>query len=155
MNGIIPFVAQTTTPKIKEIARDPDMRFDAWILKKWQILPSNPDFLNLTLEQKKWLWEDYLLDNPDVQRKIDEAQDEEFQKEWNELDSEEPTVNYDEEFEDISDQLDELFDGDDIERSEEAERILANLDTERSFDNTDWEEVMDEELSEDPDWEEV
>lgn len=57
-----------------------------WICKQFKVLPSNPDFQNLTSEQRSLLWEDYLLDNPKLKEQIEHEvvnkEDEEFEELW-------------------------------------------------------------------------
>lgn len=121
------------------------MRLNAWICKKFNVLPSNPDFQNLTDEQKEWLWEDYLLDNPDIKRKIENAMDEEFEEDWNNLDKADDISGL-EKYREVEEKSKEIL-TDDVERSEEAERILQEIrETEVDYDDIDfseWEEVDD------------
>lgn len=121
------------------------MRFNAWICKRFNVLPSNPDFQNLTEEQKEWLWEDYLLDNPDIKRKIENAMDEEFEEDWNNLDNADDVSDL-ERYKDVEYKAKDFLENDDgFERSEEAKRILEKLNQQFDVDDIDldWEEVDD------------
>src|SRR5690606_9486110 len=59
-------------------------RFDWWIMKNFNVLPTDERFLNLTAEQREFIWEQYLIDNPDLDKKIKQY-DPDFEKEWEEL----------------------------------------------------------------------
>ena len=144
---------------MKEIAQNPENRFDTWILKTWRVLPTNPDFINLTEEQREWLWQDYLLDNPEIAKKIAEANDTEFQEEWDKMDKENPDEEFREESYgiDIAEKFNEFVketEIDDIQRSPAAQAILDKMKEKQSEainNNPDWEEVdLDSK-----DWEEV
>jgi hypothetical protein len=151
---------------MKEIASNPSNRFDAWILKQWKVLPTNPDFLNLTEEQKEYLWEDYLLDNPEIARKIENSKDEEFNKEWDD----EKHESKDEEFEEVVDNYNKFIKDNNVEiqRSDESKRILAEIQQREQnkettpekvdFNDGDWEEEDEEFFNQpinDDEWEEV
>jgi hypothetical protein len=151
------------TQTIKEIAKNPDVRLDAWILKKWNVLPSNPDFQNLTEEQRKWLWEDYLLDNPELAKKLRHNEDDEFDKEWDEMEMkegepEESPEDSDEsgysEYESVGDKFNRFVNdnGMEVERSQEAQAILTQL---KQRDNNDEDDMSIGSNLNDDDWEEV
>lgn len=50
---------------MKELAKSNLARFDWWIQTKFNVLPTDERFINLTDEQKELLLEHYLIDNPD------------------------------------------------------------------------------------------
>lgn len=145
---------------MKEIAQHPENRFDTWIMKTWKILPTNPDFINLTEEQREWLWQDYLLDNPEIAKKIDQSNDTEFEEEWNSMDKDNPesTESDDKGYDiDLSDEFNKFVKDtnmEDIERSPESLAILEKINKSQDsalLNPSDWEEVdLDSE-----DWEEV
>jgi len=60
-----------------------------WLINKYNVLPTDERYLNLTVEQRALLWESFLLSNPQIQKAIDREQnkihDEEFEKEWQQL----------------------------------------------------------------------
>lgn len=56
-------------------------------MKEWKVLPTDPRFLELTQEQKEFLWDNFLIDHPEIEKKLNSRQeDEEFDKEWETLD---------------------------------------------------------------------
>jgi len=60
-------------------------------MKEWRVLPTDPRFLDLTAEQKDFLWDNYLIDHPEIEKKIrNRFDDEEFDKEWDTLDGDTP-----------------------------------------------------------------
>jgi len=78
-----------------EIAKSDQARFEWWIQTKWQVLPTDPRYLDLTEEQKDLMFEHYKLDNTDtVTHKAGEVNEEgaviepehfddpDFDKEW-------------------------------------------------------------------------
>lgn len=85
---------------MKEIARESDNRFDWWIMKQFQVLPTDERFINLTEEQKELIWQHYLLDNPEIAKKVSQF-DPEFEEEWNSLGKDEETSKPEETYEDI------------------------------------------------------
>lgn len=83
---------------MKEIAQHPENRFDWWIMKTFMVLPTDQRFLDLTPEQRELLWEHYLLDNPELAKKIENRiNDPEFEKEWEELAYEEAQNSFENE----------------------------------------------------------
>jgi len=71
---------------MREIASNSDNRFDYWIMKEWKVLPTDPRFTDLTFEQREYLWENYLIDNPEIEKKMrDRFDDPEFDKQWDSL----------------------------------------------------------------------
>lgn len=122
-------------------------------MKTWKVLPTNPDFQNLTEEQKTWLWEDYLLDNPEVAKKIAEQQDEDFNKEWDKLDEgvEETTPEVEEEFEEVTNNFEEYVKSNnlEVEYSEATQALLSKIKEKDDQNPTpnplddDWEEIED------------
>lgn len=135
---------------MKEIAQHPENRFDTWILKTWRVLPTNPDFINLTEEQREWLWQDYLLDHPEIAKKIAEANDTEFQEEWDKMDKENPDSesfkeeNYDIDLADKFNKFVKETKMDEIQRSPQAQAILDKMNDKKSevvINPSDWEEV--------------
>lgn len=141
---------------MKEIAQHPENRFDTWILKTWRVLPTNPDFINLTEEQRELLWQDYLIDNPDVAKKIEQANDTDFQDEWNKMDKDNPdAVDFESEgYEiDLSAKMDKFVQETnlDIDRSPRAKELLKQMQDKQNqpeedsgkivLNSADWEEV--------------
>lgn len=58
-------------------------------MKTFNVLPTDERFLNLTAEQKEFLWQNYLLDHPEIERKINgKIYDPDFEKEWESMDVE-------------------------------------------------------------------
>jgi len=120
-------------------------------MKQWKVLPTDQRYLDLTDEQRELLWEDFLLDNPDIARKIEaQTQDPEFEKDWENLDNESPEeASEEDEWEDISDKLDEFIEskGLDLEVNPEVEEILKRAQAEsvekekQKLADFDWEEV--------------
>ena len=123
-----------------------------WICKQFNVLPSNPDFQNLTPEQRSLLWEDYLLDNPKIKQRIEDSstnKDEEFEEMW-ESESVEFTditedVNIDN-FERNFQKMDSI-ERDTIEYPAHARRVFDMIEKHKKeqeriqhFNNADWEE---------------
>jgi hypothetical protein len=44
-----------------------------WVQKTFQVLPTDERFKALTQEQLDILWEQYLLDHPDIEKKTEEV----------------------------------------------------------------------------------
>ena len=60
-------------------------------MKEWKVLPTDPRFLELTSEQKDFLWDNFLIDNPEIEKKLkNRFDDEEFDEEWDKLDEDTP-----------------------------------------------------------------
>lgn len=61
-------------------------------MKTWKVLPTDPRYQELTAEQRELLWEDFLLDHPDIAKEVENkvVYDDEFDQLWEELDQEEP-----------------------------------------------------------------
>lgn len=62
-------------------------------MKEWRVLPTDPRFQDLTAEQRALLWEDFLLDHPEIAKEIEKDKtktiyDDEFDELWEELDRE-------------------------------------------------------------------
>ncbi|MNW28257.1 hypothetical protein D3C74_50790 [compost metagenome] len=142
---------------MQEIVKDSQNRFDYWIMEKWNVLPTDPRFLALTEEQKDWLWENFLLSNPEVKRKIDNRfHDPDFDRAWEELGGKEveETETYEEaaesrnsEEEDEYGDLELAYKGFLAERKDMAvpdkfSQVMEQLGTSESKE-TDWEEVDD------------
>lgn len=160
------FVNDVKELGFKEIAKDPDVRFNLWICKQFKVLPTSPDFQNLTFEMREVLWEDYLLDNPKLARKVEMnntvMRDDEFDEIWDDKNTED--IQLDENIE-----VPILPDEDDIEYSQYGRNVLDRIQknqekqlkeeveesltddekrirniygyTEESDDNGDWEEI--------------
>lgn len=74
---------------MREIAKEPQNRFDYWIMKTFTVLPTDERFINLTAEQKELLWENYLIENPEIEKQLNrKIYDPDFEKEWEALDDE-------------------------------------------------------------------
>jgi len=82
-SGTTPFVNAIKKTTIKAIASDSENRFDWWIQKTFEVLPTDPRYYDLTTEQRELLWEHYLIDNPEVAKKLkDTFYDPEFDEIW-------------------------------------------------------------------------
>lgn len=126
------FEALLTPEKLKELAKEPEIQFDLWIMRTFNVLPTDPRYQELTWEQKRLLWEDYLFRKALSENK---TQDEEFDKKWEELQEETNSEDTDEEeAPDIAENFKSFVDrtGLQIEYEPEAKRLL-NKD--------EWEEV--------------
>lgn len=140
---------------MKEIAQHPENRFDTWILKTWRVLPTSPDFINLTEEQRELLWQDYLIDNPEIAKKINQANDTDFQDEWEKMDKDNPdAVDFEDKGYDIDlaakmEKFVQETNLDEIERSPRAKELLKQMQNKQPEENSgkivlnsaDWEEV--------------
>jgi len=69
---------------MREIARLPQARFDWWIQKTFNVLPTDSRFLDLTSEQKELIYEHLLIDNPDLAKNSESYYDPEFEDLWEE-----------------------------------------------------------------------
>ena len=77
---------------MREIVREPESRFNWWIMKTFKVLPTSPEFQALTGAQRTFIWESYLEDNPKVREKIDRVNyDSGFDEEWDRLDAQKPS----------------------------------------------------------------
>lgn len=143
-----PRFANETRTKIKKIADNPEIKFDLWLMKRFNVLPTDERFLNLTYEQRELLWEDYLNDHPEIRKRI-ENYDPEFEKVW-----ENPETDNLEKFEEnVAEQLEHLSEDEDlIDRSEQAKEIINKIrqfgkyidDNELEWEEVDLEELEDE-----------
>lgn len=97
---------------MKEIVKEAQNRFDWWILKTWNVLPTDERYINLTEEQKEFLWENFLLDHPEIQKKLENRfYDPDFDKEWEKLgngDEEEEKAETSDDFDEAEDDYSEL-----------------------------------------------
>lgn len=66
-NGETPF-ASITRENLREIAKQGNQRKQWWIQKEFKLLPTNKDFLDLTEEQIDLIYENYLIDNPQIEQ---------------------------------------------------------------------------------------
>jgi hypothetical protein len=58
-------------------------------MKTFNLLPTDQRFLDLTDEQREYIWHNYLIDNPELEKKLkNRFDDPEFDKEWDKLDEE-------------------------------------------------------------------
>lgn len=147
---------------MKEIVKEAQNRFDYWIMEKWQVLPTDERFLNLTEEQRDFLWENFLLDHPEIQKQLENRfYDPEFDKEWEKLDKEEDQDTNSEDLEGAETVEDEFIGFEDVYKefldshedlsiedkvSELRDKIEQNLDNPidlSSLDYDEWEEVDD------------
>ena len=82
---------------MRAIAEESDNRFDWWIMKTFNVLPTDERFRELTTFQRDFIWENFLLDNPEIEAKLKKANedDPDFNREWEELDKEEKRVEED------------------------------------------------------------
>lgn len=75
------------------------------------MLPTSPDFLNLTEEQREYLWDNFLLDNPKIEQQLkNRFDDPDFDEEWNamEVGSESDEENEDD-FDDVEQSVGAYF----------------------------------------------
>lgn len=135
---------------IAEIAKEPEIRFDLWIMKTWKVLPTDPRYLDLTEEQRELLWEDFLIDHPEIREEINKrgkVYDDDFDELWESLDKLENTSEGDwEVIEDTDVDVDAVSDNFkafieeknlDIQYDPSVERLL------KSSPADEWEEVDD------------
>jgi len=136
---------------MQEIIKEPSNRFDYWIMREWKVLPTSPEFQNLTSDQKEFLWENFLLDNPEISKRLaNRFVDEDFDKEFEK--TEKAAVEAQDAYESKTDQ-------DEIDAIEESYSRF----TEQDGDLPDYREVLkakgivldNEKLEDDDDWEEV
>jgi len=120
-------------------------------MKEWRVLPTSPEFQNLTADQKEFLWENFLLDNPEISKRLaNRFVDEDFDKEFEK--AEKVAVEAQNTFEGKTDQ-------DEIEAIEESYSRF----TEQDGDLPDYREILkakgivldNEQLEDVDDWEEV
>lgn len=123
-------------------------------------MPTSPDFLNLTDEQREFMWDSYLLDNPELDRKLREttiSEDREaFENEWNsldEIDTKGESEFNEEEATNVISELHSEFENDpDLPTIEERLRkrginysgLENNQDNLGTPDPEDWEEEVDD-----------
>lgn len=63
----------------KEIAKLRETRLKWWVQDRFRVLPTDERFKALTEEQMFLMWENYLVDNPDIEKKMTEVyQDPEY-----------------------------------------------------------------------------
>lgn len=123
---------------MEKIAKDPSVQFDLWILKTYNILPTDERFQKLTVEQRQLLFHIFLEEHPEIKNK---HYDPEFDEALEQV--ERDSINL-EDTRDISEKFEEFVkehDLDDIEYSEEAKRILEQIKL-KQID--DWEEIPDD-----------
>jgi hypothetical protein len=93
---------------MREIVREPSNRFDWWIMKTFNVLPTDERYLSLTSEQKDFIWENFLVDHPEDEKKIKNKMfDPDFDEEWEALGKEKSDG-------DDSDVMDDIDDDDDF-----------------------------------------
>lgn len=143
LSGTTPFVKEVDEG-IKDIVKDPDIMFDLWIMRTWNVLPTDERFQNLTREHKMLLWEDYLLQNPQIAKKIEDS-DPEFEKEWESLEGEIDSLesDYEEDEDVIAEKFEEFVKekGLDMELKPGTLEILKSKAPEFLADDDEWEEV--------------
>ncbi|MBD1372592.1 hypothetical protein IC620_09520 [Hazenella sp. IB182357] len=80
------FAAELNQLSMRQIASHPEIRFDLWIMKQFQVLPTDPRYLSLTQEQRDLLWEGFLLDHPEIEKKMEQTmQDDDFEQAYQAL----------------------------------------------------------------------
>jgi hypothetical protein len=102
--------------ELKEIAQLSEARFDWWIQKNFQVLPTDDRFTNLTLEQKDLMYEHFLLDNPELTKKDTKARDDSFDEEYDNPDDRPPMQDH-EHYDDPN--FDEAWNSDDEDAEED------------------------------------
>lgn len=144
---------------METIATEAQNRFDYWIMNKWNVLPTDQRYLDLTEEQKDFLWENFLIDNPEVKKRIaNRFYDPEFDAEWDKLVAEEEanvdtTKDSEPEF-DSSDDLNGYSDLEsvykdfldtrkDLSMPNGLDRVLKQIPKDNVEKDGDWEEVDD------------
>ncbi len=153
-----PFVNDVTQTTIKAIASDSENRFDWWIQKTFSVLPTDQRFLDLTSEQRELLWENFLLDNPEIAKKLkDRFHDPEFDEIWEAMseesqegaedpESDSLDISDPEDLEELEDTYKEFTAGDSDELPDYREILRLRgivIDNENIDNVNDWEEVED------------
>lgn len=158
-NGTAPFEEKIDKVTLKEIARHPDNLFDYWICKEFKVLPSSPDFQNLTQLQKDMLYEQYLAFNPEIAKQHERKavqQDEEFDEIWEAEETPEViadnSVVVESSFDDFAE--DAGLAEENIPYSDAAKNILARIEKKLSESGERTETQLSVEDNDD-DWEEV
>lgn len=119
-------------------------------MKTFNVLPTDPKFLDLTEFQREFLWENFLLDNPEIEAKMKKAQedDPDFDQEWEELDK--PDTTNDETFETEDDEFTDaekafesfLSNSDDLNIPDVDETLRKKgIVLPKTTEVSDWEEV--------------
>jgi hypothetical protein len=149
---------------IKEIAKSPKARFEWWVQTKFNVLPTDSRYIDLTEEQLDLMWEHYLIDNPPPEPQG--IQDTEYDK------AEADTDGYevpDEEIQDKEHRLplanEEHFEDPDFdaewnaEDEEDDSDIVGENSSEEDFQSVGDEEMVDTGVSidfgNDDEWKEV
>lgn len=144
-----PFVEQIQKVTLKELAKLPESRFEAWIWKTWNVLPTDERYLNLTEEQRKILWEDFLLDHPEISKEINKQKtyDPDFDKEWEKLMAEAESDAIDDfdddfsEFKDVEEAFQSFVEQHDL-HTESDEKLKQRLENRKLYNSEEeWEEV--------------
>ncbi len=152
---------EVQSKQIRQITQNPENRFDWWILKEWKLLPTSPDFLNLTEEQREYLWDNFLIDNPKIEQQLkNRIEDDEFDDEWNamevgtESDEESENKFAQEDYSDIEKSVGAyLYGNDALEMPSVYERLKAKginitqaeeAPVIKSEEIADWEEEVDD-----------
>lgn len=119
-------------------------------MKTFRVLPTDSRYQDLTKEQRELLWEDFLLDHPEIAEKVEnKIYDDGFDAEWEALekigapseDPEESKEHEDYEEEEVIAQNFRQFveeTGLDIEYHPEVQRLLNQ---QKPLVEDDWEEV--------------
>lgn len=134
-------------------------------MQKFNVLPTDERFLSLTEEQKEFIWENYLLDNPDLKKKLQNRfHDSEFDEIWDNLekapseDAQDGSVvseedNTEEDYSDVVSNYNEFLEENDSLSLPDYREVLAKKGIKLN------EEEVEVDLSsvdiEDEDWEEV
>jgi hypothetical protein len=78
------------TAEIQEIAKTNQARFEWWVQKTFNVLPTDDRFLNLTEEQMDLIYEHFKLDHPELDKQQDEkARDSEYDNEQDSIPAQE------------------------------------------------------------------
>lgn len=133
---------------IKEIAKLPESRFETWIWKTWNVLPTDDRYLTLTEEQRMLLYEDFLLDHPEVAKEIEKQKtyDPDFDQEWEKLmaETESDEINdFDDdfyEFKDVEETFKNFVKEHNLQTASDQKIQIKNRKLYES-DNEEWEEV--------------
>ena len=71
-----------------EIAKISEARFQWWVQKTFNVLPTDSRYLDLTMEQLDLMYEHFLLDNPLPNEGNNKARDGDYDKEYSSTDRE-------------------------------------------------------------------
>lgn len=81
---------------MSEIAQTPQAKFEYWIQEKWNVLPTDPRYRDLTEEQLELLYEHYLRSLPPEEKDEPDKEDGKFRDpDYKEPDGTEETVDSD------------------------------------------------------------